>query len=218
MAPLLRFVDAVLPPLLEGANRAFEGGSVTEVVAAGGEECALLVRAIAGLAPLRRGKIELLEKETELLSREEICTLRSRVGIVHAGGGLISNLKAVENVTLPLLYHSGESGGRIFERAVAALEQAGYRGDPFELPGRLSAYHRRAVGLARAIATDPELVVCDRLTEGLYAEEKEALLGAAFAFHREKPGRATIFLSTRAGTASGDPPPAVVQLTKGKFA
>ena len=37
----------------------------------------------------------------------------------------------------------------------------------------------------------------DRLTDGLYAEEKGHLLGAALAFHREKPGRVSIFLSTR---------------------
>ena len=218
MTAPLRFVDAVLEPLLSGANHTFEAGSVTEVVAAGEEECALLVKAIAWLSPLADGKILLLGRERGELSRQEICGLRSRVGIVHPGGGLISNLKVVENVTLPLLYHSPESGQRIAERAIAALERAGYRGNLFELPGRLSAFQRRVTGFARAIATDPELVVYDRLTDGLYAEERETLLGTAFGFHREKPGRATIFLSTRAGTVSGDPPASVVHLTKGKFA
>jgi phospholipid/cholesterol/gamma-HCH transport system ATP-binding protein len=170
MTASLRFVDACLPPLLAGANHAFEEGSITEVVAAGEEECALLAKTIAGLAPLEDGKIVLLGREPGDLSRQELCSLRSRVGIVHPGGGLISNLKVLENVTLPLLYHSPESGRGIAERAIAALEQAGYRGNLFELPGRLSAFQRRVTGFARAIAMDPDLVVYDRLTDGLYAE------------------------------------------------
>jgi ABC-type transporter Mla maintaining outer membrane lipid asymmetry ATPase subunit MlaF len=213
----VRFIDARLPPILAGATRAFGEGSVSEIVAAGGEECALLVKAIAGLSPLEGGKILLFGQDPGDLSRSELCDLRFRTGIVHHGGGLISNLKAVENVALPLLYHSHEGAREISERAIAALERAGYRGNLFELPGRLSAYQRRVAGFARVIAIDPEVILYDRLTDGLYAEEKEALLGTAFAFHREKPGRVSIFLSTRPGSIPGDPPAAVVRLTKGTF-
>ncbi len=214
----VRFVDARLPPFLDGATHAFAEGSVSEVVTAGGEECALLVKAISGLCPLEGGKILLFGQDPGGLSRSELGGLRFRTGIVHHGGGLISNLKAVENVTLPLLYHSPEGSQEIAERAAAALERAGYRGNLFELPGRLSAFQRRVAGFARVIAMDPEVVLYDRLTDGLYAEEKEALLGTAFAFHREKPGRVSIFLATRPGSITGDPPAAVVRLTKGKFA
>jgi len=214
----VRFVDAVLPPLLEGASLDFAEGSVTELVAGGEEECGILLGTLAGLRPLEGGRILLLGQDPAELSREGLCALRSRVGIFHRGGGLISNLKAVENVTLPLLYHSSERAGAIAERAAAALERAGYRGNLFELPGRLSAFQRAAAGFARVLAADPEGAVYDRLSSDLREDEREALLHEAFAFHRERPGRVTIFLVPRAGSLAAGGAGTVVHLTKGRFA
>jgi phospholipid/cholesterol/gamma-HCH transport system ATP-binding protein len=213
----VRFVDAVLDPILDGASRDFEGGSVSEIVAGGEEACALLVKALAGLHPLAGGKIVLLGQDPSGLSREGLCELRSRMGIFHRGGGLISNLKVVENVALPLLYHSAESAEEIMGRAAAALERAGYRGNLFELPGRLSAFQRAAAGFARVLAADPDVAVYDRLTSDLHEEEKEIFLREASAFHREKAGRVSIFLAARPGSIGGGEPRTVVNLRKGRF-
>jgi phospholipid/cholesterol/gamma-HCH transport system ATP-binding protein len=213
----VRFVDAVLEPLLSGANRAFEAGSVSEIVTGGEDECAFLVKVFTGLARLQGGKIILLGHDPGALSREELGGIRSRMGIVHPGGGLISNLKVFENVTLPLLYHSVGSGREIGERADASLERFGWKGDLFELPGRLSTFQRRVAGFARVIAMDPDVVIYDRFVDGLYAEERDLFLRTAFAFHKEKPGRVTLFVTSRAGSITGDEPSIVVHLTKGRF-
>ena len=214
----VRLIDACLPPILDGASRDFGEGSVSEVVAGWEEACGLLLKALTGLRPLAGGKVALLGQDPAELSREELCALRFRVGVFHRGGGLISNLKVVENVTLPLLYHSSESAEGIAERAIASLERAGYRGNLFELPGRLSTFQRAAAGFARVLATDPDVAIFDRLTSDLHDEEKETLLRAAFAFHREKPGRTTIFLASRPGSIAREEPGTVVHLTKGRFA
>lgn len=214
----VRIVDALLPPLLERASRDFAEGSVTEVVAGGEDACGILLEALSGLRPLEGGKILLLGEDPAGLSREELCALRFRVGVFHRGGGLISNLKVLENVALPLLYHSPEGAGAIAERAAAALERAGYRGNLFELPGRLSTFQRAAAGFARVLAADPEVAVYDRLSSDLHEDEREALLHEAFAFHREKPGRVTIFLVPRAGSIAAGGAGTVVHLTKGGFA
>ena len=213
----VRFIDAVLEPLLSGANRAFEAESVSEIVTGGEDECAFLMTVFTGLARLQGGKIVLLGHDLGVLSRQALCRVRSRMGIVHPGGGLISNLKVLENVTLPLQYHSSGSGREIGERAIASLERFGWKGNPFELPGRLSTFQRRVAGFARAIAMDPEVVIYDRLVDGLYAEERDLFLRTAFAFHKEKPGRVTIFVSSRAGSITGDEPSTVTHLTKGRF-
>ncbi|MEW6720852.1 MAG: ATP-binding cassette domain-containing protein [Thermodesulfobacteriota bacterium] len=218
MTAPVRFIDASLPPLLDGASRDFEEESVTQVVTGGEAECALLAKAIAGLAPLAGGRILLLGEDPAALSRKDACALRSRTAIFHAGGGLISNLKVVENVTLPLLYHSDEDTEAVWEKAVASLERAGYRGNLFELPGRLTSLQRRMVGFARALATDPEIAVYDRLADGLHAEERDALLRTALAFHGERPGRVTIFLSARPMPAAERDTMVTVHLTKGRFA
>lgn len=213
----VRFIDAVLEPLLSGANRSFEAGSVSEVVTGGEDECAFFVKVCVGVARLQGGKIILLGHEPGALSRDALGRIRSRIGTVHPGGGLISNLKVLENITLPLQYHSAGNRREIVERAVASLDRLGWKGDHFELPGRLSSFQRRAAGFARAIAMDPEVVVYDRLVNGLYAEERDLFLRTAFAFHKEKPGRVTIFVTSGAGSITGDEPSTVVHLTKGRF-
>jgi phospholipid/cholesterol/gamma-HCH transport system ATP-binding protein len=213
----VRFIDAFLEPFLSGANRAFEAGSVSEIATGGEYECAFLVKVFAGLVRLHGGKIVLLGHDLGALSRDALGRIRSRMGIVHPGGGLISNLKVFENVTLPLLYHSSGSGREIGERAIAALERLGWKGNLFDLPGSLSTFQRRTAGFARVIAMDPEVVVYDRLVDGLYAEERDLFLRTAFAFHKEKAGRVTFFVTSRPGSITGDEPSKVVHLTKGRF-
>ena len=213
----LRLADAVLEPLLQGESRVFEEGSVTEIVTGSSEHCGLLLEAFLGLRPPDAGKIVLLGEDLGELSRGTLYDLRSRVGVYQRGGGLISNLKVVENVALPLLYHSAESADGITEKAFRALDRAGYDGSPFELPGRLSGFQRAAVGLARVLAADPEAVFYDRLGSDLLEPERRALFGPAFDFHRERPGRITVFLFPHPGTIPGDAPRTVLKLSKGRF-
>jgi phospholipid/cholesterol/gamma-HCH transport system ATP-binding protein len=213
----VRFIEAGLPPVLDGASHAFGKGTISEVITEGEDECALLVKILTGLCPLHRGKIVVLTHDLRSLSRDELDGVRRRLGIVYPNGGLISNLKVLENVTLPLLYRSAESGVEIEKRAVASLDRFGGREDFFKLPSGLSPFKRRMAGFARVIALEPEVVVYDRLTDGLHAEGRDLLLGAARAFHSEKPGRTTIFLSHRSRSIDGDGAVAIVHLTKGRF-
>jgi phospholipid/cholesterol/gamma-HCH transport system ATP-binding protein len=213
----VRFVDAVLEPVLDGANHAFEKGSVSAVITAGEDEDALLVKVLVGLSRLREGRILVLEHDLGAVSRGVLDEVRRRVGIVFPDGGLISNLKVLENVTLPLLYHSARSSGEIERRAIAILERFGCREDLFALPGGLSTFKRRMAGLARVVATEPEVVVYDRLADGLREEERDVFLRAALAFHGEMPERTTIFLTPNPASIAGAGPVPIVRLTKGRF-
>jgi hypothetical protein len=73
------------------------------------------------------------------------------------------------------------------------------------------------VVLARVLAADPDVVLFDRLGSDLPEAERKALLGPAFDFHRERPGRTTVFLFPHPGTIPGDPPRTVFHLSKGRF-
>jgi ABC-type transporter Mla maintaining outer membrane lipid asymmetry ATPase subunit MlaF len=217
MAAPLRLVDAAVEPILPGTSRDFEEGTVTEIVAGSAAGCVRLLEAFLGFRAPDGGKVILLGEDVGTLSRNRLYELRSRVGVYPRGGGLISNLKAVENVALPLLYHSGEGTDGIAEKAFRALDRAGYDGSPFELPGRLSVFQRATVGLARVLAADPEVVFFDRLGSELPEAERRALLDPALDFHRERPGRATVFLFPHPGTIPGDAPRTVLNLSKGRF-
>jgi predicted ABC-type transport system involved in lysophospholipase L1 biosynthesis ATPase subunit len=213
----VRFIDAVLDPVLKGSNRSFEPGTISAVVTAGEDVSALLVRVLTGLTPLEEGKVLVLGHDLGLLSRDGRDKVRRRIGIVYPDGGLISNLKVLENVTLPLLYHTGESSREIERRAIALLERFGCGEVLFELPGNLSASRRRRAGFARAFAPEPEVIVYHWSAGGLDMEERDLFLREAVAFHGEAPGRTTIFLTPHAGALAGAGTFPIVHLTRGLF-
>lgn len=217
MDAAVRFIDAVLDPVLKGANRAFEPGTISAVATAGEDVSALLVRILTGLTRLQEGQVLVLGHDLGLLSREKQNEVRRRIGIVYPDGGLISNLKVLENVTLPLLYHTGESSREIERRAIALLDRFGCREALFELPGNLSASRRRRAGFARAFALEPEVIVYHWREGGLDMEERELLLREAVAFHGEAPGRTTIFLTPHAGALAGAGTFPIVHLMRGQF-
>ena len=190
----LRLVNTTLPPILTGATFDFEKGSITAIVAGSGENCAMLLEAFLGMRAASGGCVEVFGEDPGNLSESRLRLLRSRIGVHIYGGGLISNLKAVENVTLPLLHHSSEKAVFIFEKALHALTLVGYMGDPFAPPGRLSAFQRAAVGMARVVAIDPGLVICDRLGDGLPAAQQKSLVDMALDLHWKAPGRTTVLL------------------------
>jgi len=216
LAPL-RLVNTVLEPILRGVSRDFEKGSVTKIVAGSAWNCTMLLEAFIGMQVPDEGSIVLFGENLEDLPATELHEIRSRISTYIHGGGLIANLKAVENVALPLLYHSKESTDIISEKAFRALNRAGYDGNPFLPPGRISAAQRVAVGLARVFAANPEVVIYDRLGDGLPEAERRALLGLALDFHRERPDRITIFLFPHKNIIFRDAPVTVLNLSEGQL-
>ena len=211
----LRLVNLALPPIPREMNHDFEKGAITAIVAGSSENCIALTEAFLGMRTVCGGSVELFGENLETLSESSLRLLRSRIGVHIPGGGLISNLKAVENVTLPLLHHSSEKAVLIFEKALRALTLVGYRGDPFSPPGRLSAFQRAAVGMARVIAGDPELVICDRLGDGLPAAKQKSLVDMALDFHWKTPGLASVFLFPDPDAIPGDARITVLNLSEG---
>ena len=207
-------VNAVLAPVFKGVRHVFEKGSITVIVTGSDHNCVMLLDSFLGIHGAGEESAVLLGKEVGKLSKKELREIRSRIGVYIHECGLISNLKAVENVTLPLLCNSTESTREIFEKALQALNRAGYDGDPFMPPGRLSEIQRATVSLARVFASDMELVIYDRLGDGLQEDEQETLVGLALDFHQERPDRTTVFLFPNPLAIFGNTPATVLHLSE----
>ena len=76
-----------------------------------------------------------------------------------------------------------------------ALKRVGYTGGLMELPGHLSLYGKRQVGLARAILLEPKLIIYDEILAGLSGDQRGAISEVVESFHRESPGRTSLFLT-----------------------
>ncbi len=119
--------------------------------------------------------------------------------LVASDGGLISNLTAQENILLPVQYHSTINDTRALQDAAAILMHFGL--DRREatrifqtLPAGLSLLEKRLVGFARAMAIEPELLVCDTVFENLANSEMATIGRLGKLFHLHFPFRTVIFL------------------------
>jgi phospholipid/cholesterol/gamma-HCH transport system ATP-binding protein len=175
----------------------------------------LLIHQLLGLEETLAGKIRLFGKEFPARGSKEMSALRSRIGVVFARSGLISNLKVLENLLLPVQYHKLPLAGPAEELALAALERVGYHGAPMALPGLLSSFERKQVVLARAMLCDPDLMIYDALFNGLNEGERGRFLALVHEIHGEKAGRASLFLSADPLLATFLPAANRVNLVKG---
>ncbi|MFQ5587020.1 MAG: hypothetical protein ACE5GF_09425, partial [Thermodesulfobacteriota bacterium] len=108
----------------------------------------------------------------------------------------VSNLKIIENVALPILFHTTLSNNDGLKRALELLRRVGFTGDVWSLPGPLPFYKKKVVAFARAMALDPDIVICNRFLVGLDKQQRGHMLGLLDEFQKAKEGRLTILTTS----------------------
>jgi ABC-type lipoprotein export system ATPase subunit len=125
-----------------------------------------------------------------------------RRGFVFDDGGLLANLSALANVTLPLRYHAdlfGLDGTEIEVRARRALAELRVQAaDHHALPAHLSFGVRKRVSIARALAIEPNFVFFDDPDGGLDANTRAIVHGILERFYADK--RTTLLVTTNSGS------------------
>jgi len=143
-------------------------GEILGLVGASGGGKSVLLRTIIGLLPKRAGSIEVLAADLDRADPREARAIGRRWGILFQQGALFSSLTARQNVQFPMRENLHLSDKLLDELARAKLEMVGLTdedGDKF--PAELSGGMTKRVGLARALALDPEIVFLDEPTSGL---------------------------------------------------
>jgi phospholipid/cholesterol/gamma-HCH transport system ATP-binding protein len=185
MSNLIEIKGLYYTPVFDGVDAKLNAGEKIAIIGPLGSGKSLLMKLMLGLERPERGKVYIFGKDSESLKQQEIYRLRQGIGVVSEKAALISNLKVVENVMLPLQYHTYLRKQEIMERAVSLLRYVGYRGDMWELPGPLIVYTKKSVAMARAMALDPAMMIYDGLVEGLDSIQGQQLLKFADEFHRQ---------------------------------
>ncbi len=139
------------------------------LVIMGGSGCgkSTLLRHIIGVMKPTSGSVKLFGEEITTQSEREITRIRLRFGMLFQSGALLASLTVGENVALPLLQHTENSPDEIEEIVREKLQIVGLTGFENLKPAEISGGMKKRVGLARALALDPELLFSDEPTSGL---------------------------------------------------
>ncbi|MFJ9413707.1 ABC transporter ATP-binding protein [Streptomyces sp. NPDC101227] len=171
--------------LLDGVDLDVAPGESVAVTGPSGSGKSALLRCILGLIEPDDGTIRVNGRElTGLRAQQWAQVRRQHVGLVDRSEALLPELTPLENVALPVLLDGG--GHRdAYRRAAELLAELGVP-DEGTQTGMLTGGERRRTALARALITDPHVLLADEPTGALAPQDGEAVADLLFAVSRER--------------------------------
>ncbi|MCC6651497.1 MAG: ABC transporter ATP-binding protein [Candidatus Eisenbacteria bacterium] len=147
--------------ILEGVDLEVPRGMLLAITGASGAGKTTLLNILGGLDHSTAGTLEIGGQRVETMGERERCRLRAeRLGFVFQFHHLLPEFTAEENVMMPLLL-AGRSPDEARARAREVLDTVGLRGRMLHQPAELSGGEAQRVAVARALASEPELVLAD---------------------------------------------------------
>jgi phospholipid/cholesterol/gamma-HCH transport system ATP-binding protein len=154
--------------ILKNVSFKINKGEIFTILGGSGSGKTTITKCIVGLSKPTSGSIKVFGKEITQINPLELNSLRKEIGYVFQGAALFDSLKVWENVVFYYLEHSHMKEEELKEIALTYLNMVGLGEHTLELyPSELSGGMKKRVGIARAIATQPKLVIYDEPTSGL---------------------------------------------------
>jgi phospholipid/cholesterol/gamma-HCH transport system ATP-binding protein len=153
--------------VLKGIDLAVNKGEILAVLGKSGTGKSVLLRLLIGLEKPDAGSICIRGQESSDLQMDQLYEMRLKVGFLFQEGALYDSLTIAENVAFPLRRHTKMSDSERQEKVHTLLNSVGLDKDLEKMPAGISGGMRKRVGLARALALDPEILLFDEPTAGL---------------------------------------------------
>jgi phospholipid/cholesterol/gamma-HCH transport system ATP-binding protein len=153
--------------IFSGLNLQIARGRITAIMGPSGTGKTTLLKLITGQIRPDQGTVLFDGIDVSHLSTSELYALRRRMGMLFQNGALLTDEDVFENVAFPLREHSDLPEALIRNIVLTKLQAVGLRGAAHLMPAELSGGMNRRVALARAIATDPEVLIYDEPFTGL---------------------------------------------------
>ncbi len=197
-APLIEFKNVTKRfgnrTVLDGVNLRIYAGEVTTIIGLSGAGKSVLLKHIIGLLKPDGGQILFTGRPLDEMTRTEMAASLARISYMFQDNALFDSLTVYDNIALPLRETMNLSKDELDRRVMTRIEQAELADAAEKYPSELSGGMQKRVALARALVTDPQIVLFDEPTSGQDPIRKNAILGM-IAQYQKKFGFTAILVS-----------------------
>ncbi len=162
-------------PALKGIDLEIAKGEIFGIIGLSGAGKSTLVRCINMLERPTGGKVIVDGKDMTALSDSELREARKDIGMIFQHFNLLSSATVYENIAFPLKL-SGKSDSEIKAKVEPLLKLVGLEAKAGQYPSQLSGGQKQRVGIARALASEPKVLLCDEATSALDPQTTKAIL------------------------------------------
>ena len=153
--------------VLDGLSLALKSGETIAVLGRSGTGKSVLLKIMIGLQQPDSGSVKMLGQNIAQLDPRQLADIRKRIGFLFQHAALYDSMTVLENVEFPLARHTDLSEQERESRSRDLLRSVGMENEVDKLPSEISGGMQKRVGLARALALDPQVVLFDEPTAGL---------------------------------------------------
>lgn len=175
-----------LLPVLQGLDLEIQEGETISIMGASGAGKSTLLHILGTLDPPTRGSVTFEGRDLFSYSEEELAHFRNeKLGFVFQFHHLLGDFTALENIMMPLLLR-GDSYQQRCDQATRVLAETGLADKGGSRPTELSGGEQQRVAVARAIITNPVLLLADEPTGNLDSQTGDALMDLLFELNRTR--------------------------------
>ncbi len=183
--------------VLNGMNLEIPKGQITTIIGFSGTGKSVLLKHILGLIHPTSGQVKVFGRDVSNMTYDETIDFRCKLGVLFQHAALFDDMNVLENVCFPIVEHRRDwDNDRVIETAKKKLKDSGMEEKHFQkLPSELSGGQRKRVGLARALALNPDILLYDEPTTGLDPILTEMVDELIQSTHDHNPGSTSIVVT-----------------------